>query len=95
LKARFDVSSGEASMTLISIRNAVAMKAAEQAIAAQAAAQRKRMVEAERLALESRVGAELASAKTETVKAKAVNDEMKRSTDKLTEEMQRKTGDKQ
>ena len=44
-------------MTLISIRNAVALKAAEQAIAAQAAAQRKRMVEAERLALESRVGA--------------------------------------
>lgn len=82
-------------MTLISIRNAVALKAAEQAIAAQAAAQRKRMVEAERLALESRVGAELASAKTETVKAKAVNDEMKRSTDTLTQEMQRKTGDKQ
>ena len=100
----------------------VAMKAAEQAIAAadrtriadaaspelsearekltaaQAAAQNEklkdRMVVAERLALESRVDAELASAKNEAAKAKAVNDEIKQSTATLSQEMQRNTGAK-
>ena len=60
----------------------------------QAAAQGKRMAEAERLALESRVDAELASARIDASKAIAVNDEMKHSTDTLTQEMDRKAGDK-
>ena len=100
----------------------VAMKAAEQAIAAadrtriadaaspelsearekltaaQAAVQdeklENRMIVAERLALESRVDAELASAKNEAAKAKAVNDEIKQSTATLSQEMQRNTGAK-
>lgn len=100
----------------------VAMKAAEQAIAAadrtriadaaspelsearekltaaQAAVQdeklQDRMVVAERLAVESRVDAELASAKNEAAKAKAVNDEIKQSTATLSQEMQRNTGAK-
>jgi putative cell wall-binding protein len=70
-------------------------EAREKLTAARAAVQGKQMVEAERLAMESRVDAELASARIEASKAKAVNDEMKRSTDTLTQEMQRKTGDKQ
>ncbi len=100
----------------------VAMKAAEQAIAAadrtriadaaspelsearekltasQAAVQNEklkdRMIVAERLAIESRVDAELASAKNEAAKAKAVNDEIKQSTATLSQEMQRNTGAK-
>ena len=70
-------------------------EAREKLTAAHAAVQDKQMVEAERLAMESRVDAELASAKIEASKAKAVNEEMKRSTDTLTQEMQRKTGEKQ
>ena len=53
-----------------------------------------RMTLAERLADESRAEAELASAKTAEVKARAVNDEMTHSTDTLREEMQRSSGDK-
>jgi len=60
--------------------------------AAQTAAQEKRMVEAERLALESRANAELSTAKSEAAKALAVNDEMKRSTEALKQEMQRNSG---
>jgi uncharacterized protein involved in exopolysaccharide biosynthesis len=98
----------------------VAMKAAEQAIAAadrariadaaspelnearekltaaQAAVQdeklKNRMVVAERFALESRVDAELATAKSEAAKAQAVNDEIKQSTATLSQEMQRNSG---
>jgi putative cell wall-binding protein len=70
-------------------------EAREKLIAAQTAVQGKHMVEAERLSLESRVDAELASAKIEAAKARTVNDEMKRSTDTLTQEMQRNKGDKQ
>ncbi len=51
-----------------------------------------RMTLAARFAEESRVEAELASAKTAEVKAKAVNDEMTRSTSTLIEEMQRSSG---
>lgn len=51
------------------------------------------MVLAERLAKESRVNAELASAKTAAAKAKEVNDEMKESTLIIKDEMQRNTGD--
>jgi len=55
----------------------------------------KKMVMAERLADESRAEAELASAKTANVKANVVNDEMKRSTSTLIEEMQRHSGENQ
>jgi hypothetical protein len=54
----------------------------------------KKMVLAERYALESRAEAELASAKTASVKANAVNTEMKNSTGTLVEEMQRNSGAK-
>jgi hypothetical protein len=55
----------------------------------------KRMTLAQQFADESRAEAELASAKTSVTKAKAVNDEMKRSTGTLVEEMKRGSGDKQ
>jgi len=47
------------------------------------------MVMAERFARESQVQAELASARTEAAKAAAVNREMERGTEAMTEEMQR------
>lgn len=55
----------------------------------------KRMILAQQFADESRAEAELASAKTSATKANAVNDEMKRSTGTLVEEMKRGSGDKQ
>jgi hypothetical protein len=61
---------------------------------ANTAVSEKRMVPAARFADESRAEAELASAKTAVSKATAVNDEMKRSTGTLVEEMKRGTGDK-
>ena len=61
---------------------------------ADSAVAEQKMTMAERLANESRTEAELASAKTANVKADAVNDEMKRSTSTLVEEMQRNSGDK-
>ena len=56
---------------------------------ANTAVQDKEMDEAKRLAEQARVDAELASARTAAVKAKAVNEEMKRSTQTLMEEMGR------
>lgn len=53
-----------------------------------------KMTMAERLAEEARAEAEFASAKTADAKAKAVNDEMRRSTGTLIEEMQRNSGAK-
>ena len=53
----------------------------------------KHMTSAERLANESRTEAELASARTSEIKAKAVNAEMQRGTGTLIEEMQRNAGD--
>lgn len=61
---------------------------AERAITAE------RMLEAERLAEQARLAAELAAARTEAVKAVAINKEMGRGADALTEEMQR-SGDQQ
>jgi hypothetical protein len=61
---------------------------------ADTAVKEQKMTMAERFAEESRAEAELASAKTADVKAKAVNHEMTRSTDTLVEEMQRSSGDK-
>ncbi len=60
---------------------------------ANTAVQHKKMIDAERLAEQARVEAELASARTSASKARTVNDEMKRSTGTLIEEMQRSSGD--
>ena len=61
---------------------------------AEAAVADKKMIVAERLADQSRAEAELASARTSTAKANAVNDEMKRSNATLVDEMKRGSGDK-
>jgi hypothetical protein len=61
---------------------------------ADAAVTEKKMILAERFADESRAEAELASARTASAKAKVVNDEMKRGTSTLVEEMTRSTGEK-
>ena len=53
----------------------------------------KDMVVAAQLADQARAEAELAAARSGAAKAKAVNQDMKRSTATLVEEMQRKTGD--
>lgn len=53
-----------------------------------------RMIEAERLAREAMIVAELASARTEAAKALEINEEMGRSADALDEEM-RRTGEQQ
>jgi hypothetical protein len=63
--------------------------------AAQQAVSEKEMIAAAQFADEARVAAELAAARTSAAKAIAVNKDIKRSTDTLVEEMQRKTGDKQ
>lgn len=67
-------------------------QAREKLLAARNAVQQEDMVLAQRLADESRVKAELASAKAEMIKAKAVNDEMQESIDTLKQEMTRNTG---
>jgi len=61
---------------------------------ADAAVADKQMVRAARLADQSRVEAELASARTDTMKSQAVNDDMQRSNKTLVEEMQRGEGNK-
>ena len=60
--------------------------------AAQGAAAKKDMALSERLAMESRIDAELALAKSQAAAAKTVNDEMKRSNATLAQEMQRTSG---
>lgn len=60
---------------------------------ADTAVREQRMEQADRLALEARVGAELAYAKTEAAKAAAVNAEMQLGADALIEEMNR-TGER-
>lgn len=61
---------------------------------ADTAAKENSMIEAERLAEQARVEADLALAKTEAAKAAAVNEDMNRGADALTDEMQR-AGDQQ
>ncbi|MEX1993939.1 MAG: DUF4398 domain-containing protein [Steroidobacteraceae bacterium] len=56
---------------------------------ADGAVRQESMIEAERLALQARVQAELASARTAAAKAALVNAEMQRGVDALNEEMQR------
>jgi hypothetical protein len=63
--------------------------------AAYSAVQQEKMVLALRLAEQSRVDAELASARAEAVRARQVNDEMRKSTDILKNEMLRNTGEQQ
>jgi hypothetical protein len=63
--------------------------------AAQRAVNEEQMITAERLADAARVGADLAAARTGAVKAKAVNDDMKRGTATLVDEMQRQSGGSQ
>jgi hypothetical protein len=60
---------------------------------ATAAVNEKEMVVAQRLADESRAEAELAAARSTVAKANAVNNDMKRNTSTLIDEMQRKTGE--
>jgi hypothetical protein len=76
-------------------RHAAAELGAAQARLASAntAVQAEEMETAARLADESRVEAELATARSASVKARMVNDEMKRSTVTLIDEMQRNTGE--
>jgi hypothetical protein len=64
-------------------------EARQKLVAADEAVEEEKMVLADRFAQEARVQAELASARTEAAKAAAVNREMERGADALTEEMQR------
>ena len=61
---------------------------------AETAVGERKMILADQFADESRAEAELASAKTAEAKASEVNNEMKRSTGTLVEEMKRGTGEK-
>lgn len=69
-------------------------QAREKLSAARTAVRNEQMVEAETLAEESRVHAELASAQAEMIEAKAVNVEMQKSIDTLKQEMQRSSGER-
>ena len=69
--------------------------AREKLAAARFATRNDQMVQAEYLAVESRVHAELAYAQAEEIKAKAINDEMQKSIDTLKSEMQRASGGRQ
>jgi hypothetical protein len=61
--------------------------------AAQHAVEEKKMVDAQRFADEARAEAELAAAKSGAVKALAANEDIRRGTATLIDEMQRKTGE--
>jgi len=61
--------------------------------AAQRAVEEKQLIVAQQFADEARAEAELAAARADAFKANAVNQDIKRSTATLVEEMQRKTGD--
>jgi hypothetical protein len=63
-------------------------------LAANTAVTAKDMVTADRLAQESRVEAEFAAAKATSAKARMVNDEMRKSTKAIAEEMNRNAGEK-
>jgi ribosome-associated translation inhibitor RaiA len=62
---------------------------------ANTAARNNEMVKAEYLAIESRTHAEVALARAQELRAKAVNDDMQKSIDTLKEEMKRATGARQ
>jgi hypothetical protein len=63
--------------------------------AARSAVDKEDMVAAKRLAEQSRADAELAAAKAQVAKEKAVNDDMQKSIDTLKQEMQRNSGVRQ
>ncbi|MCC5867767.1 MAG: DUF4398 domain-containing protein [Gammaproteobacteria bacterium] len=67
-------------------------QARQKLAAARVATRNDQMQQAEYLAVESRVHAELAYAQAEEIKAKAVNDEMQKSIDTLRSEMNRARG---
>ncbi|MBK1673321.1 DUF4398 domain-containing protein [Ectothiorhodospira shaposhnikovii] len=69
-------------------------EARENLAAARRAVQDEDMTRAERLAEQSRVNAELASAKARLMKARAINEEMEMSIDVLKQEMQRGSGER-
>lgn len=69
-------------------------QAREDLASARIAVQEEHMIKAQRLAEQSRAGAELATARAEAAKANGVNDEMKKSTEDLKQEMQRNPGAK-
>lgn len=64
-------------------------EAQQKLLLAEESVSNEKMIDAERLAYESMVVAELASARTESVKAAKINKEMDRSADALSEELQR------
>lgn len=66
--------------------------AREKLIAARVAVEKDEMVKAARLADESTADAKLALARADVAKAKAVNEEMRKSTEALKQEMQRNPG---
>ncbi|MEO6078882.1 MAG: DUF4398 domain-containing protein [Steroidobacteraceae bacterium] len=68
-------------------------EARDKLAAADAAVLQKNMLVAQRMADQSRVEADLATAKTGEAKAFAVNDEMKQGNKALVEELQRKGGE--
>lgn len=68
-------------------------EARQQLVQADRAVATEHMIEANRLAHQSRIAAELASARTEAAKAEEVNDQLIRSADALDEEL-RRAGDR-
>jgi len=78
---------------IVEFASAELTEAREKLSAAKRAVTDKKMVLAERLANESRADADLAIAKGEAAKASLVNDEMRKSTNTLKQEMNRKVGD--
>jgi len=70
-------------------------KARAKLAAAHTAVEHKEMIRAERLADEAFVSAKLASARAEEIKAGAINEQMKASTETLKIEMRRNTGQQQ
>lgn len=67
-------------------------QAREKLVAARAAVRNRQMDQAEYLAIESQLHAELAQAQAEEIKARAVNEEMQRSLEILRAEMNRSRG---
>lgn len=72
--------------------NAELDEAQQKLAVAKRAVEAQQMLEAEQLAQQATVAAELASARTETAKAEQINAELRRSAAALAEEMQRKGG---
>jgi hypothetical protein len=70
-------------------------EAREKLASARVAVQQKKMDFAERLAKEARADAELATAKGDAAKAAAVNDELRKNTHVLKQELNRKIGEPQ